>query len=925
MLRATVKLFAALVVASAVFMEQPLYAQKYGKIVGKVTDAETGEPLPGANVMIVGSTLGAATDLNGKFVILRVPPGRYDVRATFIGYQTMVQRQVEVLTDLTTRVDFSLRVQTLDIGEEVVVVAERPIIRKDLTSSESRVQAEDIQRMPVQEVADVINLQAGVTRDAFGGIHIRGGRSTEVAYMINGVRITDDFTRTQAIQVENESIQELQIIAGTFNAEYGEAMSGIINIVTRTGSNEWHGKFETYTGDYFSKNTDIFWNIDDLNPFANYNFQGSLSGPLKKDKLTFFMTGRRYRNGGWLYGPYVYSPQGRLQIVNGDTVAVRGDSSAVSMNARERWSGQATFEWRIAPALKFKLDAIGSWEKRRNYDHFFRLNPKGKRGDVEGGYTIIGNLTHTIGSKTFYELTAAYKFNQLRSVLYEDPFDPRYVHPDSLNTEANQFARAGTDLARFKRSTTSLIAKLDVTSQVTERHQVKGGFEVKVDRVFMDDLVLVPAEDESGRQIEPFRPRIPPPTELNHTLINRKPFTFAAYIQDKIEYESFIINVGLRFDLFDPRGRIPADPQDPNIYNPFKLKHIYKDLDGDGVISLAEQTEANKYTLEERRKFWYRKTSIKTQLSPRLGVAYPITDRGVIHFSYGIFRQIPDYEQLYRGDEIKLNKVGSAQGPFGNPDLQPQRTTMYELGLQQQLSDHLGVDVTLFYRDIRDWITSSALIPTAIAGVAYSKKINRDFANVRGFTLAMKRRFANNYAFTVDYTFQIAEGTNSTPEEEFFAQQGGAEPTRQLTPLDWDQTHTLNASLFFGGRDWGISFIERFSSGQPYTPQIVTIGRIGRNIIAGLEKNSRRKPSLFTVDMTAYKEFLLSGKLKLKLFLRVFNLFDAKNPTGVYGDTGEPDFTLNMLQAVSADPTWFVRPDFYSEPRRVQLGATITF
>ncbi|MDQ7052530.1 MAG: TonB-dependent receptor [candidate division KSB1 bacterium] len=274
----------------------------------------------------------------------------------------------------------------------------------------------------------------------------------------------------------------------------------------------------------------------------------------------------------------------------------------------------------------------------------------------------------------------------------------------------------------------------------------------------------------------------------------------------------------------------------------------------------------------------------------RVQVAYPITDRGVIHFSYGIFRQIPDYEQLYRGDELKLNQVSPNQGPFGNPDLNPQRTTMYELGLQQQLSEHIGADVTLFYRDIRDWVTSSALFPTAIAGVSYSRKINRDFANVRGFTLALKRRFANHYSFSVDYTFQIAEGTNSTPEEEYFSQVGGAEPTRQLTPLAWDQRHTLNASFYFGGDDWGVSLIERYQSGQPYTPQLVTIGRVGRDIIAGLEKNSRRKPDRFTVDLTAFKEFRLN-QFRLKLFARVFNLFDAKNPVNVFGDTGQPDFT----------------------------------
>ncbi len=900
------------------------FAQKFGKITGKVIDAESGDPLPGANIVLVGTTLGAASDLEGRYTILRVPPGNFELRADFIGYQKVLMQNVQVLTDLTTTINFQMRPETVELGGEVVIIAEKPIIRKDLTSSEARVQAEDIKRLPVQELSDVLNLQAGISRDSGGGIHIRGGRSSEVAYMVNGVRITDDFTRTQAVQVENESIQELQVISGTFNAEYGEALSGIINIITKTGGNEFHGSFETYSGDYISTHDNLFFNINDVNPTDNYNFQGSLSGPIVKDKLTFFVTGRRFHNGGWLFGANAFSPQGRQQIINGDTVRVVGDSSAVSMNSQRRWSGQASLEWRIAAPIKFKLDFLGSQENRHNYNHGFKLNPRGSRGDDVNGVTFIANLTHALGKNTFYEITGSYKRNELKSVLFDNPFDLRYVHPDSLSTGANQFLQAGTDLARFERSTKSWIAKFDLTSQINNRHQIKTGVEFKTDDVFLDDFTLVPAEDASGQQIIPFKPEIRPATEPSHSLINRDPFTFAAYFQDKIEYESLIINVGLRYDLFDANGKVPVDLTDPNIFNPFKLQHIFKDSNGDGVIGLDEQTDGNKFTLAEREQFWYRRTSKKTQLSPRLGVAYPITDRGVIHFSFGIFRQTPDYEQLFRGDELKVTSASGIQGPFGNPDLKPQKTTMYELGLQQQLSDDIGADMTMFYRDIRDWVSTSQPFNTSLAGVSYSRRNNRDFANVLGVTLTFSKRFSHHYSINLDYTFQVAEGTNSTPEEEFFAQQGGAEATKQLTPLSWDQTHSVNASIFVGSSSWGVSFLERFNSGQPYTPQIATFGRTGRNVIGGLEKNSRRKPDLFTVDFTAYKNFKLYG-FNFKLFTKVFNLFDSKNPVNVFADTGEADFTFTQLQDVSADPTFFVRPDFYSEPRRFQLGLNIGF
>ena len=794
----------ALVMVFTVVLSTTCLAQKFGKITGQVTDAETGDALPGANIVVVGSTIGAAAGLDGRYTILRAPPGTYELRADFIGYQRMLVQNVEVLTDLTTTINFKLRTETVQLGEEVVVVAERPIIRKDLTSSEARVQAEEIERLPVQELSDLLNLQAGINRDKDGGIHIRGGRSTEVAYMVNGIRITDDFTRTQAFEVETESIQELQVISGTFNAEYGEALSGVINIVTKSGSNEFHGNFEAWSGDYISSHDDIFFDIDDVGPTKNRNFQASLSGPVIRDKLTFFVTGRRYSNDGWLFGANAFSPQGRTQVVDGATIQVLGDSSAAPLNFEKRWSGQASLEWLIAGPIKLKIDALGSKKEKGTYDHDRRLNPFGDRGDKTNGYTVIANLTHVLGSNTFYEITGSFKRNELKSVLFDDPFDLRYVHPDSFSAGSNKFIKAGTDLDRFERSTKSWIGKFDITSQVSRRHQVKSGVEFKFDEVFMQDITLVPAE-VNGRQVQPFRPAIRDASTPSHDRIVRKPFSFAAYIQDKIEYESLIINMGLRFDLFNSKGRIPVDLSDPNIFFPFKLQNIFKDTNGDGVIALEEQTSANSLTVAERETYWYRDAGIKTQLSPRLGVAYPITDRGVIHFSFGIFRQTPDYEQLYRGDVLKVTtetgiQGGKAGSGFGNPDLNPQRTTMYELGLQQQLSEKIGADLTMFYRDIRDWISTGPVIETALAGVAYGRRINRDFANVLGVTLALNRRFYNHFSFNVDYTFQVAEGTNSNPDEEFFAQRDEKEPTKQLTPLDWDQTHALNASVFVGKR-----------------------------------------------------------------------------------------------------------------------------
>ncbi|KAA3618620.1 MAG: TonB-dependent receptor [Calditrichaeota bacterium] len=896
----------------------PLSAQKFGKISGQVTDAETGDVLPGANVLISGTSLGAATNLNGEYTILRVPPGVYSLRVQYIGYQATQMTNLQILTDLTTKADFKLQTEVLASGEEVVIVAERPIIRKDLTSHESRVQAEELERIPAQELSDVLNLQAGVTRDQDGGIHIRGGRSTEVAYMVNGVRITDDFNRSQSIDVANESVQELQVVSGTFNAEYGEALSGVINIVTKTGGEKFSGSFSTWAGDYFSGDDNIFYNIDDIDVFANNNFQATLSGPIFKDKVSFFVTGRRFKTDGYLYGINAYSPQGLIDSL-GSLVAVTADSSATAMNHSEKLSGQASLQWKISDAFNFKVDFLGSKEERFDYDHSYRLNPFGDKGDDVFGYATIANLTHILSASTFYELTGAFKYNEIKSNLYDDPFDSRYVHESLQSWGQNRFNRSGTDLSRYEQNTESIIAKFDLTSQISKRHQVKLGLDFKEDQLFLDDYTLIPKTID-GQEVEPFEPDFP--LDEVRSKFDRSPVTFAAYVQDKIEYENLIINVGLRYDRFDARGRVPVDKTDPNINSPIKLDNVYNDLNDDGIISDTEQTDGNKKTTAERESYWWQDTSVKTQFSPRLGIAYPITDKGVIHFSYGVFRQTPDFEQLYRRDEILINQSGQNQGPFGNPDLEPQRTTMYELGLQQQLSDEIGADVTLYYRDIRDWISVGPPLQTALAGVGYSTRINRDFAEVKGITLALSRRFANSFSFDFDYTFQIATGTNSSPDAEYQAYQDGNQPTRQLTPLDWDQHHTFNGHIFVGGTSWGAGMSQRLNSGQPYTPVEVTARATG--VVAGLESNSRRKPLTYEVDLNIYKNVAL-GSYNVRLFADVFNLFDRRNQVNVFGDSGVADFTVNQLSLAGYDTGWYIQPYRYSAPRRVQVGAAFNF
>jgi len=298
------RLFVAFLTLNLILVSLKLDAGTTGKISGRVVEASTNKPLPGVNILVEGTTMGASTDANGFYYIINVPVGTYALRAQMIGYGTVRVSNVKVLGDLTTEINFSLQTKVLSAGKVVEVVAQRPLVQKDLTSGRSIVTSEQIREMPVETVAGIINTKAGVVTDASGAIHIRGGRSSEVAYMIDGVPVTNPAWGGQAVGLENSAVKELQILSGTFNAEYGQAMSGIINIITKEGGTKLHGRISAYIGDYRSTHPEIFGPGTDFNPTNIHNLEWSFSGPFPGvgDKLTFFASGRFYVNNGLYRG-----------------------------------------------------------------------------------------------------------------------------------------------------------------------------------------------------------------------------------------------------------------------------------------------------------------------------------------------------------------------------------------------------------------------------------------------------------------------------------------------------------------------------------------------------------------------------------------------------------------------------------------------
>lgn len=883
-----------------VVLSHLVWAGTTGKLAGKAVDSKTKEPLVGVNVILEGTLLGAATDFDGNYVILNIPPGKYSVRGQYIGYQTVVVANVSVSIDLTTNVNFELIESTVEL-KEVIVEAKRDAIKKDITSSQSLISAVQIETLPVSEFDDVLQLQAGVTKDADGAFHIRGGRSSEIAYWVNGISITDGYDNSRGIQIDNYSIQELQVISGTFNAEFGNAMSGIVNTVTKEGGASYHGGASIYSGDHISNFAEYFPHIDNINPIANYNFQGSLSGPipLTNEFLKFFASGRYYYDDGYLFGERRYTVGG-----------AKGDGEVVSMNWRKNWYGQGNVGFSPVKELKVNLEGLYSREDFQDYNHEYRWNPDGNVNKFSESFNTTVTLTHMLSSSSFYTIKGSYFDKEFNEYLYEDPYDSRYLHPDSLtvNYVTYAFRTKGTNLHRFFRETNTYLGKVDFTSQVSQTHLLKAGAEVKSHRLQFDDYTLEPLRID-GVAVEPFQPSIPGESQPNREKYENEPFEFSAYLQDKIEYESVIINLGLRLDYFDSNGKVLVDITDPNIYAPLRP----------GLDSLS---------IAEREPYFYKNADVKFQISPRFGIAYPISEAGVVHFSYGHFLQIPTFQYLFNKGPYKVPNTGLNLGVYGNPNLDPQTTVMYEIGFRQEFSTDYVLDVTGFYRDVRSWITAGPFVETRNL-VTYSTYVNKDYANVKGITLTFNKRFSHNFSLDVNYTYQVAEGSNSKPEDEFEAQKGSAEPSLYLIPMDWDQNHLLNASLSVGAEGWWASLLARYGTGLPYTPS-VTQYTADRGITSGLQKNSRRIPSQFTLDLKVDKTFQIMG-YEVTVFSRIFNLLDNRVPLRVFGDTGKTDFTTSA-QGVGEDANrpntvaeYLKYPDHYGEPRNIQFGFEFSF
>ena len=262
----------------------PALAAEAGRIRGRVTDAKTGEPLVGASVIVDGTSLGGATDVGGEYFIANVPVGTVTLSASYISYQSQQKTGVLVILDQTVTEDFRLSTGRIEVGPIIIKSTRAKIVRTDATSG-GVMDAEQISKLPIQSLADIVKMQTGIVTSPAYGQHLRGGRPDEVMYFVDGVATSDPLYGYQAARVNPEATAEVVVISGGFDAEYGEAMSGIIQVITKEGKEVTQGRLAYMTDEVFPGG---------LN-FGNNKYELSIGGPLPGlKKLRYFLSGELY-------------------------------------------------------------------------------------------------------------------------------------------------------------------------------------------------------------------------------------------------------------------------------------------------------------------------------------------------------------------------------------------------------------------------------------------------------------------------------------------------------------------------------------------------------------------------------------------------------------------------------------------------------
>jgi len=860
----------------------PVLAGVGGKIAGVVTSDDQG-PIVGVNVVVVGTRFGTATNENGEYFILNVPPGTYNIKFMMIGYKTSVHQDVQIVSDFTTRVNAHLEISALDATEEVFVVATRPLIQRDATATIHIISADDIIAMPVDNFKDVLVTQAGFTTDEDGGIHVRGGRTKEILYMIDGVIVRDPMEGDFSGTVNQNAIQEMTVISGTFNAEYGQAMSSVVNIVTKEGGETFHGRIE-YTS-------------DQLNAYK-YHEPGAFEylDTSYADEDTAF-TYLDLREGLFSYyndAPDGFYPKalipllgmpvsGQLSVSLGGPLFKRTSYYISGLFASEEsplphggdfsQDIQLRLSHDLSDQIKVGAHLHSSSRLYQNYSHRWKYLPESNTHTYKGNDRISLTLTHALSEAWYYNVhlssqTVGTRIGvaNLKPEAYERPL-----------TDASVYFYASGNRGNYTNNV-SHSKSLNINSTyATGDHLVKGGLNYSA-----HELEIYSEEDPwlGGTNFK---------DDTTYT-----PNELSFYIQDKIEFEYLILNLGIRYDRIDPRIG------------------MWEDITRFALWDTTLQNWVAAPVID---------APVESKWSPRIGLAYPVTENTVFHFSYGHFFQSPDFKAMtYNADK----DISAALPLVGNAGVKPQKTVAFEVGVKQALSPITRLAATVWSKDIRDLLSTQSYRIISIPVVVYT---NSDYASVKGVDISLDRQFSGHFSANMSYTLSVARGNNSTPIAGYFSAYENEEIPHKEYFLDFDQRHDLSLNLSYrGGEKAGgvllgmrplanlnANLLLNVASGLPYTPYVDPTIQV--------EVNSARKPWIYSLDLRLKRQFSLGG-LKPAFFMEVMNLTDHENVLSVNSRTGKP-FDQGSSGLVGAGDDSNLNPAKLGPGRSIKAGFSV--
>lgn len=1006
-----------------------------GKIRGKVTDRETGLPLSGANVFIEGTAMGAATDVNGEYIILGLSAGTYTIRVSFIGYAPVIMSNVRVSANLTTSQDFELVSSAIQVGA-IEVVSERPLINRNTTNTVRFVTQEDIAYLPIRGLQNIVSLQAGVVQQD-GRLYVRGGRAGEVAYFVDGANTTNPFFNNQQVQpfglfrtsqnvedlnalfntqnvvVIQEAIEELQLQAGGYTAEFGGASSAIVRTTVRTGGRQWNTSVDYRTDGVVATGGDLLGT-------TSYGYQNvvlTVGGPITKD-LRIFLAGQHNYLGNrtaMYLEPFRFD--GLVNETTGEPLPapIEFKRNYLPGNWQRNNTVQGTVLYDLS-TVKVRFTGSFSGTKQpldtawpaalQNYFWFTtysrdlegggRQIVKGRGGRIANTETkfLNGRVSYLFSERAFIEVGTSY---QTRSFWAVDPhfnhnwmaytdsianaqlgfegFRRRYAGPLPYRViNEFEFRHEHGPVNRYDRNDqTGIGATLDMTTQILRNWELKAGgsmdtwvvrnYSILNIQQAMEHLYGIDGNTPrygnnlTEEQTYERRIRLGKAGVINHygydvdgRKVNsgfdapRKPFFASVYVQNKMEYDDLVLNIGVRFEHFDTKNKVFEDPEKPDFNDVL-------DVIDEG--KLKDQDPSN-------------------HVLPRISFSFPVTDRTIFYAQYGRYVQLPALDQAYVGT-VRVSRTVS-EITRGNAFLtpvgffvKPERTTQYEMGIRQMLTDNFAFTVSGFHKDL-DNLLSVRKFATSAGQPLYTAYLSEDFGTVKGIELTLELRRTNRMAAKLNYTLSDARGTGSDSQSSFGVVE---QPTigrfpNFISTLDFNQTHrgSMMLDYRFGRGDGGpileglgVNVLFTFNSGHGYThifePQELgqaSPWNVGvRPLIDPRSKkpaeplNSSTTPWIFNVDLNINKVLYL-GAVNAEIYLIVLNLFDSKQVVNVYPSTGTPQddgwlrsplsapFTeipnyVEFYRAINLNNRWAYMTatgnDVYGMPRRVQLGVKV--